>query len=290
MSRRTLLVVILVDLGILFLLTLRYPDLMVSPGPLVPAHRALATDCFSCHTPFGGAVTDRCTTCHALGDIGVRTATGEPLGGESPPGSRASFHQALRTPECTSCHAEHRGSTKPHFSHEALEPAAREGCASCHAAPVDDLHRDLGTACGSCHTTAHWEPATFEHDRLPKGVLERCESCHRAPADAFHRQSPGACASCHATTRWKPSTFDHDRYFVLDGDHRTTCATCHVNDEYSRYTCYGCHEHTPANIRAEHEEEGIRDFEGCVRCHRSAEDEPGERGGGRRERGGDDDD
>jgi len=56
------------------------------------------------------------------------------------------------------------------------------------------------------------------------------------------------------------------------------------------YTCYGCHEHTPAKIRAEHEEEGIRDFSDCVQCHRSAQEEPRERGreggreGGRREK------
>lgn len=48
----------------------------------------------------------------------------------------------------------------------------------------------------------------------------------------------------------------------------TDCVTCHKGGVYSTYTCYGCHEHTPAKIRAEHEEEGIRDFENCVECHR----------------------
>ena len=50
--------------------------------------------------------------------------------------------------------------------------------------------------------------------------------------------------------------------------------------------CYGCHEHTPANIRAEHEEEGIRDFENCVECHRDPGVEPKKSGrSGDRDRG-----
>jgi hypothetical protein len=78
--------------------------------------------------------------------------------------------------------------------------------------------------------------------------------------------------------------------FLLDRDHYATCAACLVKNDYKKYTCYGCHEHTPAKIRAEHEEEGIRDFRDCVRCHRSAQEEPRERGreggreGGRREK------
>jgi len=54
--------------------------------------------------------------------------------------------------------------------------------------------------------------------------------------------------------------------------------TCHTGNDFKRYTCYGCHEHTPANVRAEHEKEGIRDFENCVECHRSADEEPVKRG------------
>jgi len=49
--------------------------------------------------------------------------------------------------------------------------------------------------------------------------------------------------------------------------------TCHVEDNYSTYTCYGCHEHTLAKVRREHVEEGIRNFEDCVSCHRSADED-----------------
>lgn len=59
-----------------------------------------------------------------------------------------------------------------------------------------------------------------------------------------------------------------------------TCETCHKNNDYSLYTCYGCHEHSQAKIRAEHVEEGIQNFENCVECHRDPRVEPDKRGGG----------
>jgi hypothetical protein len=74
--------------------------------------------------------------------------------------------------------------------------------------------------------------------------------------------------------RWKPATLDHDKLFVLDADHNAPCATCHTGGDYSRYTCYGCHAHRPDPVRARHLEEGIQNFENCVRCHRSARGEP----------------
>ena len=48
------------------------------------------------------------------------------------------------------------------------------------------------------------------------------------------------------------------------------------------YTCYGCHEHTEANIRAKHVHEGIANFTNCVSCHRSAHGESREGGEGER--------
>jgi hypothetical protein len=53
-----------------------------------------------------------------------------------------------------------------------------------------------------------------------------------------------------------------------------------------QYTCYGCHEHTKANIRAKHVREGIPNFTNCISCHRRAHGESGEGGG--RERKDDD--
>lgn len=62
----------------------------------------------------------------------------------------------------------------------------------------------------------------------------------------------------------------HDITDIYD---QTRCVTCHVGNDYNRYTCYGCHEHTPENIKREHVEEGIRNFDHCVACHRSANEQ-----------------
>jgi hypothetical protein len=110
----------------------------------------------------------------------------------------------------------------------------------------------------------------FDHAMLQKATRDQCEGCHQALVDLLHKQISGNCSQCHTQEKWVPATFNHDKSFVLDRDHDTRCPTCHVRNDYSRYTCYGCHEHSLSNIRGEHVEEGIRDFENCVECHRSA--------------------
>lgn len=207
------------------------------------------------------------------------------------PGPLMSGHAQLST-DCFACHSPWRGATT-------------ERCIACHAlgdiglrstkgVPVAkknikiSFHQELIEAdCMACHSD-HAQPRltqrdrkTFSHSLLRSAARDQCASCHRSPADSLHRQIKGNCGQCHSPGRWKPATFDHAKFFVLDRDHNATCATCHTSEDYSRYTCYGCHEHTPGNIRTEHEEEGIRNFDNCVECHRSANEEP--EGGGSRE-------
>jgi hypothetical protein len=256
------LLVIALDVVALVALVFVYPHLMIGAGPLLAGHEALADDCFACHAPLRGAATARCVACHETAAIGLRTTKGQPLPASTR--MKVSFHQDLLQGDCMACHSDHRGAhplpSQQRFSHALLQPAVRT----------------------------------------------QCDSCHRRPDDRLHRAVDGDCAQCHGTQAWKPATFDHDRHFVLDRDHKVDCITCHRSStgatgsvgkagasaiaDFSQYTCYGCHEHTPAKIRAEHEEEGIRDFRDCVRCHRSAQEEPRERGreggreGGRREK------
>lgn len=235
-------VVIALNLVALAVLVFVFPHLMLSPGPVIEGHAAIATDCFACHQPGRGASAQRCVGCHETADIGLRTTQGVPVAARAT--IRASFHQALIEQDCMACHSDHAGprlnprSRQP-FAHELLQPQTRDACATCHAAPRDRLHR----------------------------------------------QPDAVCSQCHATTAWKPATFEHDRLFLLDRDHDAPCETCHQGGNYQRYTCYGCHEHTPAGIRAEHAEEGLRNIENCVECHRSADEEP-RRAGGRAREGG----
>jgi hypothetical protein len=294
---RWLWIVICANLLVLVALAFVYPHLMVGPGALIPGHSALATDCFACHAPLRGATTERCIACHAVPDIGLRTTLGAPI--EATKTGRAtplkiSFHQELIERDCMACHSDHTGprlnqrNRKP-FSHALLRVTTRDRCDSCHAAPGNAMHRSLSVGCAQCHKTDGWKPASFDHAALPQAELNRCEACHKAPADSLHRQISGNCAQCHTPKAWKPATFEHDKLFVLDKDHNTTCVTCHLGNDYGKYTCYGCHEHTQSNVRGKHIEEGILNFENCVQCHRSAQGEPegkgsGE-GGGDRKRG-----
>jgi hypothetical protein len=286
-KRGWLLAIIAANLLVLVALAFAYPHLMVAPGPLANAHAALTTDCFACHAPLRGVPSERCAACHALPDIGLRSTKGVPLPQRK---VKSSFHQQLIEQDCMACHGDHQApklthrSRKP-FSHALLRPQVRERCEGCHAAPENPLHRDLAVGCAQCHKPEAWKPAAFDHALLAKAVHERCEGCHKAPADALHQQVKGNCLQCHSQERWKPATFDHAKMFVLEGDHNADCVTCHAGNDYTRYTCYGCHEHSADNIRRKHQKEGISDFENCVKCHRSAKDEPERRGsGGRRER------
>ncbi len=211
------------------------------------------------------------------------------------PGPLIQGHAALEA-NCFACHAPLRG-------------AAPERCIKCHALPDIGLrttkglpiHRLTAKAafhqqlmqqdCMACHgdhpgpRLAERSRKAFSHELLRAGTRERCESCHKAPADSLHRQVAGNCTQCHRQEAWKPATFDHDKLFLLDRDHKVACVTCHVNNDYRRYTCYGCHEHQPEKIRREHVKEGIRDFENCVACHRSAsEKREGEGARGKRDR------
>jgi hypothetical protein len=209
------------------------------------------------------------------------------------PGKLIPGHQPLET-DCFACHA-------------AFTGAASSKCVSCHqpadigrrttqGAPVlkpltsTPFHQELVSQdCVACHSDhagvkRYRLKGHFDHALLKQETNNQCQACHKSPTDALHQQISGNCAQCHSQQKWTPATFEHSKYFVLDRDHSTTCVSCHVRNDYSRYTCYGCHEHTPTNIRREHIEEGIRQFDNCVECHRSA-DEDDIRGGGKGDRG-----
>ena len=236
MTQRHGLILIAISLCAIVAAIFARPQMMVAPGPLIPAHAEVSGNCFACHTPFQGASPDRCVACHQVADIGIWTTKGALIAKRQ---RGIAFHQALSQTNCMACHTDHGG---PQLA-------------------------------GASKTT-------FAHEMLRPDVRGQCAACHRAPPIAIHAQAGNNCAQCHAQTAWKPASFDHARFFALTGPHKTACATCHVGGNFKRYTCYGCHEHQPDQIRAEHAEEGIRNIENCARCHQSAS---GEGGAGERE-------
>jgi hypothetical protein len=215
------------------------------------------------------------------------------------PGALQPAHAAMEG-QCSACHSPFRG-------------ARPQQCVSCHTVADIGRRTTRGAAivatggrppfhqaltsqnCLACHTEHHGSntaraPVSFSHQFLDAARQARCSSCHTPPVDAIHRGQDASCATCHSTQAWQPSTFVHARYFPLEGPHNAPCLTCHAAGDYSRYTCFGCHEHQPDRTRSEHEEEGVRYSADCVSCHRSGSGEEREGGQGRSDerRGGDD--
>jgi hypothetical protein len=212
------------------------------------------------------------------------------------PGALVRGHAELAT-DCFACHAPLRG-------------ASSARCIQCHA-PADiglkttkgaplpvgarkaRFHQDLiEQDCMACHSD-HLGPKLtqrsrkpFSHAMLRAAARDRCDTCHAAPKNDLHKALSVGCDQCHKTEAWKPATLAHDKFFPLDKDHNATCVTCHVANNYKQYTCYGCHEHTPANMQAKHREEGVAEsLDNCVRCHRSASGEVEGKGTGEHGKG-----
>lgn len=205
------------------------------------------------------------------------------------PGKPVEAHIDLAD-DCFACHTPFIGSTA-------------EQCITCHTVADIGIKTTKGLSidkeqknvafhqklveedCMACHSehkgVQPFRPiGQFSHDLLQTSVKEQCDSCHSNPDDGFHRKITGNCAQCHSNDAWLPATFEHEKYFRFDKDHNTECATCHINNDYAKYTCYGCHEHSRSKIREEHYEEGIRDYENCVECHRSGDEDEAKGFGG----------
>ena len=109
------------------------------------------------------------------------------------------------------------------------------------------------------------------HNLLNRQNMNNCISCHQSPFDRLHQNNNQECSQCHSRDRWRPATLDHAGYFRFDNEHKPDCATCHQNNNYREYTCYGCHEHSPAKIQQEHEKVKIYSYQSCTLCHLSGD-------------------
>ncbi len=202
------------------------------------------------------------------------------------PGKPIDAHAKLAA-DCFACHTPLIGSTP-------------EKCIACHQVDEIGLKTTKGVViaaekknvafhqklveedCVACHSDhkgvkAFRPISQFSHNLLEPALQKQCDSCHSNPRDALHQKIKGNCEQCHSESAWVPATFEHDEYFRFDRDHTTECETCHIESDYSNYTCYGCHEHSRSKVREEHYEEGIRDYEICVDCHRSGDEDEAER-------------
>ncbi len=225
----------------------------------------------------------------ALASLGAMLALAITIPGRMVSPGRVMDAHAKVADDCFACHTAFGGA-----------PAAK--CLACHKVADIGLRttdgvniagekknvafhqRLIETDCIACHSDhrgvrAFRPISRFSHDVIEVDLRGQCGSCHQKPGDALHLRIDANCSQCHTVAAWRPATFDHERYFRFNRDHATACATCHVDNVYTGYTCYGCHEHSRSGIRAAHLEEGIRDYENCVKCHRSGDEHDTDRGG-----------
>lgn len=202
------------------------------------------------------------------------------------PGQLSEGHAKL-TDDCFACHSGFMG-------------ISGEKCISCHKlneigikkttgepfATVIDLkfsHKEFPTkSCVGCHTDHKGlKPKIalrkFSHEYLPESASTECTSCHKTPLDTMHRDLGGSCKDCHSTKKWTPATFEHSKYFRFDRHHPDKCKDCHIQKSYKEYTCTGCHEHSESKLYKEHREEGITNYQDCVKCHRSGDEDEAKR-------------
>ena len=258
-----------------------------------------AFQCDDCHR---GDVTtlslETCDTCHRQMDTVFMTAHTLSFGSacldchDGVDRFDENFDHSLFSFQLTGKHAD-LACVQCHVNARGLDdfPMMLQDCYSCHS--NDEPHEGrFGFDCAACHTAEGWTPATFDHNLSDfpltgahvdaaceqchangefQGKSADCVACHDEPA--FHAGQFGTdCAACHSTAAWTPAEFNGQHSFPLSHGDGATCATCHPSS-FTAYTCYGCHEHDEADVREEHLEEGIADFQNCMECHPTGEED-----------------
>ena len=191
---------------------------------------------------------------------------------------------------CRDCHLEARAAAGLQVSDTS--------CVACHL--EDDANQGrFGLDCAACHSTEDWQNASFDHslsnfpltgaheqvdcqdchkEQIYLGTPTECAACHAEPE--YHAGLFAAtCQDCHTTSAWAPADFHLAHIFHFDHGESgvSDCRMCHPSN-LMEYTCYECHEHDPQEIASKHQEEGIFDFENCMECHPTGEEDEGESG------------
>ncbi|MEI7745479.1 MAG: cytochrome C, partial [Chloroflexota bacterium] len=190
-------------------------DHSLSRFPLTGAHIGIAcarchvggvfkgtpTDCASCHTKpasHGAAFGGACSTCHS-------TRAWKPASFDH---SRTAFKLtgAHKGALCSKCHV------------GGVFKGTPTACAGCHTKPAS--HNGFtGSACGSCHSTSAWRPATWSaaHSFPMRhgGAGGVCSRCHPSTWGSY------TCSRCHSNSSMS------QRHSGISGFTLTTCVKCH---------------------------------------------------------------
>lgn len=242
------------------------------------AHRKVATQCETCHTPHAARVdASACASCHER----VRgSATGKAV--RKPPlpfDTTKALRSVSALPDPIGPHG--KGDAPP----DDDPPAA---FVSPVPAPADSFahsrHKDL--PCITCHTTS--SPTATLNFTAPRG----CQICHHTAA------SKRECAACHEPSRQGPETvqvtvtvpnhaprprdvtFQHARHSSLPckdchttpvslepGTAETTCVACHDQHHTEAKDCAACH--AGGNLEQPHAPPVVA-HQACDACHTPA--------------------
>ncbi len=206
--------------------------------PLLGAHAAIATNCFSCHEGNYVNTPNLCFSCHT-DDYNQTT---------NPPHESAQFSTS-----CETCHNENAW-TPATFDHDGQYFPIYSG-----------NHLETWTECAECHTT----PGNYG--------LFSCTDCHdhnQADTDEEHNEVSGylynstACFECHPTGSAEGSFNHNSSDFPLTGAHITTeCIECHANGYSGTPTiCFACHE-TDFNQSVNPNHNALSIPNDCETCH-----------------------
>lgn len=157
------------------------------PGGLSSAHRtarfangkSVAEDCAACHTPWNSVVNAKCMDCH--------------------PRAAHSMIET-RSPECFTCHAEHRGMTR-------LAEISQQECTRCHSDLTPHVKRGAKvehakiTSFGESHP-----PLVFPADRNTLRFNHKLHLNAKGIFNAQGRRETLSCKTCHELVTVKEKT------------------------------------------------------------------------------------
>lgn len=184
-----------------------------------------------------------------------------------------------QTMNCESCHLQN------------IYPQTSLDCITCHTDedPVYmETHRlDYGDGCLQCHDGRD-RMADFDHneiyelsgghgdiecaechpDHQYKDISTGCADCHEDPE--LHSGIFGTdCERCHSITGWENARLIEHVFLLEHGDQgRIDCVTCH-EENYTTFTCYGCHDHQQEETESFHQnlEIPLEEIAACETCH-----------------------
>jgi len=120
-----------------------------------------------------------------------------------------------------------------------------------HPIELKGRHAEIG--CFDCHERPNF-----------RGLKEECTTCH----ERKHPYGSDVCTQCHSFETWQVDRMPEELH-RFPQDHDSTmgfCNLCHLNRDFTTYTCYTCH--FKDRMFAIHEEKEIEGMsENCIDCH-----------------------